>query len=320
MDKKVSIIVPVYKAEKFINRCVDSLLRQTYENIEIILIEDGSSDKSGEMIDKIDDSRVKVIHNKKSGVSRTRNVGLGLATGDYVTFCDSDDYYSDDHVEKMLLIAEKKDADIVISGYYAQNGESFNSSVKMESHSVSNDEIVKHFCIDNEFGGFCWNKLYRRDVICNDQFPEDLDILEDTYFLCLGMKKSRKIYYLAEPLYYYCTNQDSAVRNIDNLFSNSNTVKYIDSYEKIMNDFDFSLRAKNNIESTIYDMAVYFRKMELQGLHHGSEELMNYLNSRIKKYYSVYYRNSDIPLKKKIKSTLQFIIPRLRKMFKNINR
>lgn len=147
------------------------------ENIEIILIEDGSPDRSGEIIDNYADPRIKVVHNPNLGVSHTRNVGLALASGDYVTFCDSGDYYSLDHVEKVLHAAIDQDADIVISGYYLEGEGSFTSSVKMRSHVINQDEVVKHYCIDNEFGGFCWNKLYKKKVIAGNHFPEDLDIL-----------------------------------------------------------------------------------------------------------------------------------------------
>lgn len=313
MEKKVSIIVSVYKAEEFIKRCVDSLLRQTYQNIEIILIEDGSPDRSGEIIDNYTDPRIKVVHNPNLGVSHTRNVGLALASGDYVTFCDSDDYYSLDHVEKVLHAAIDQDADIVISGYYLESEGSFTSSVKMRSHVINQDEVVKHCCIDNEFGGFCWNKLYKKEVIAGNHFPEDLDILEDTYFLCLGVQRAQKMYYLAEPLYYYCDNQDSAVRNITNLFSDHDSLKYADSYDKIMCDFDFSKPALDIIHSTMFNMAVNFRHMMYLGMYSGNQALLDSFNRNIKKYRSDYYSSKEYSLESKIKTTVKWLLPKLHK-------
>ena len=313
MEEKVSIIVSVYKAEEFIGRCVDSLLRQTYQNIEIILIEDGSPDRSGEIIDNYTDPRIKVVHNPNLGVAHTRNTGLALASGDYVTFCDSDDYYRPDHIEKMLRVAIDQAADIVISGYYLEGKDSSTSSVKMQSHAIDQDEVVKHFCIDNEFGGFCWNKLYKNKVIAGNQFPEDLDILEDTYFLCLGMQRAQKMYYLAEPLYYYCDNQDSAVRNIDNLFSDHDSLKYVDSCDKIMRDFDFSKTALDVIHSAMFNTAVNFRRMVYLGMYNGSQALLDSFNQNIKKYRSDYYSSKEYSLESKIKTTVKWLLPRLHK-------
>lgn len=308
MEKKVSIIVSVYKAEEFIKRCVDSLLRQTYQNIEIILIEDGSPDRSGEIIDNYTDPRIKVVHNPNLGVSHTRNVGLALASGDYVTFCDSDDYYSLDHVEKVLHAAIDQDADIVISGYYLEGEGSFTSSVKMRSHVINQDEVVKDFCIDNEFGGYCWNKLYKKKVIAGNHFPEDLDILEDTYFLCLGMQRAQKMYYLAEPLYYYCDNPDSAVRNITNLSSDC-----ADSFYKIMCDFDFSKPALDIMHSTMFNIAVDFRHMMYLGMYSGNQALLDSFNRNIKKYRSDYYSSKEYSLESKIKTTVKWLLPKLHK-------
>ena len=117
MDKKrilVSIIIPVYNVDKYISSCIESVINQTYKNIELILVDDGSSDKSGEIIDNYieKDSRIKVIHKKNSGVSAARNTGIDVARGDYICFADGDDWLMEDYVEHLLDLCIDNDADV----------------------------------------------------------------------------------------------------------------------------------------------------------------------------------------------------------------
>lgn len=314
-EAKVSIIVPVYKAEASIVRCIESILGQTYHNIELLLIEDGSPDNSGEICDRYaGDSRVKVIHNTNQGVSHTRNTGLEYATGEYITFCDSDDYYTPNHVKENVYAAMEHGSDITISGYYIEQYGKFVSSVHMTNASLSKDDVVKHFTVDNEVGGFCWNKLYKREVLQGIKFPENLEFLEDTYFLCSAMKRARKIYYLAEPLYYYYDNQNSATRNMDMVYSDHDTVKYIDSYKNILANHRLGQNSENIIHGTMFEMAVTYRCYEYQGYHHGSQQLVKNLETDIKQFRKAYYQCSEFSLKRKVKWTmkmLKMLLPKL---------
>ncbi|MBT9050681.1 glycosyltransferase family 2 protein [Lactobacillus delbrueckii subsp. bulgaricus] len=165
-------------AEASIARCIESILNQTYHNIELLLVDDGSPDNSGEICDRYaGDSRVKVIHNTNQGVSHARNTGLEYTTGEYITFCDSDDYYAPNHVEKNISIALEQGSDITISGYYIEQCGRFVSSVHMQDGPLLVEDVVRHFTIDNEFGGFCWNKLYKREILKDVKFPDDMEVL-----------------------------------------------------------------------------------------------------------------------------------------------
>ena len=121
--KKISVIIPVYNVEKYLYRCVDSVLGQTYYNIEVILIDDGSTDSSPEICDEYQkrDKRVKVIHKKNSGAASSRNIGLSSAKGDYIAFIDSDDYIELDMYENMMKINEEYNCDIVLCDCYKEN-------------------------------------------------------------------------------------------------------------------------------------------------------------------------------------------------------
>lgn len=308
ITNKVSVIIPVYKAEKSIQRCIESLLSQTYPNVEVILVDDGSPDRSGEICDQYtSDQRVIVIHNENKGVSHARNVGLDNATGTYITFCDADDYYSPDHIKKSLQAAIANKSDITISGYFIEIDKGkFISSINGVSRRISSDEVIKHCTIDNEFGGFCWNKLYRADLIKSIRFPEDMDMLEDTYFLFSALKRAKKMYYLATPLYYYCNNKDSAVRNMNNLFSEKKTLKYNDSWKKILANFD--LADNNLIYATIFEFALIYKIKYLENSKIKNKSLINNLNHDLKHYAIKAYSCKDIPLKRKIKWTLKLVI------------
>jgi glycosyltransferase involved in cell wall biosynthesis len=311
-EVKISIIVPVYKAEASIARCIEAILWQTYRNIELLLVVDGSPDNSGAICDSYaNDPRVKVIHNTNRGVSYTRNTGLAYATGDYIAFCDSDDYYAPDHIEKNISTALSQDSDITISGYYIEQRGEFVSSVHLQSGLLSEDSVVRHFTIDNEFGGFCWNKLYKREILHGVKFPTDLAILEDTYFLCSALEHAKKIYYLAEPLYYYCDNQNSATRRMDMLYSDHDTIKYIDSYRKILADHQLSQQSVNIIHGVMFEMSVGFRSFEYQGRHRGNQRLMENLEADIKLFRKGYYHCSEFSLKRKVKWTLKMLWPRM---------
>lgn len=125
MVKKLSIIVPVYKVEQYLNRCVDSILNQTYRNIEIVLVDDGSPDRSGEICDRYakSDERVKVVHKKNGGVSSARNIGFSSSTGEYIGYVDSDDYIAPTMYEDMIDVLEKNDLDIVCCDAFIVKGD-----------------------------------------------------------------------------------------------------------------------------------------------------------------------------------------------------
>lgn len=314
MLNKVSIIVPVYKAENSIRKCIDSILTQTYREIELILVDDGSPDKSGQICDKYQsDSRVMVIHTLNKGVSHARNIGLDHATGDYITFCDSDDFYEPYFIENMVQTALKYNSDITICGYYLEEKHHFESSIKSKSRLVNEDELIEHCSIDNEFGGFCWNKIYKTAIIGKNRFPEDMDIMEDTYFLCSVSKKAQRIYYLAKPLYYYCDNSNSSVRNIDNLYSDNNTVKYIDAWEKILTNFQVNDISRNYIYVAMVKVAIDFRRLEKQGKHKGNKRLTNKLDEIILDHKQDLYDCKKVTGYEKVKWTIKYLFPNLRK-------
>lgn len=206
--EKVSIIIPVYNAEKWLRRCVDSVLSQTYRDIEVILVNDGSKDNSANICDDYasEDNRVKVIHKENAGVSTARNDGINVATGKFIAFIDADDWMEVDFVDTLML---HKGFPLVMTGY-----EEFGVGVKTKGPFVSEEvdvacdlpEIWKD--TTKSYWWYIWNKLFRRDIIerYHLRYKEDMIYLEDycfvmEYLACIDnlyMDASHKIHHLIE--------------------------------------------------------------------------------------------------------------------------
>lgn len=220
-NNKVAIIVPVFKAEKFLCRCIDSILSQTFTDWECILVDDGSPDKSGSICDKyaLKDSRIRVIHKTNGGVSSARNAGLEISTAEWITFIDADDYVASDYLDSMMNpILENKDVSFVHCGAYRTiNG-------KPDTYLFHKDKCIRKdakFLIEN-FEGYPFSKIYKKqyiDGINKNQkirFDENMKICEDLVFtleyLCSHCGYYAFVDY--DGYYYSCDNVQSAM-NID---------------------------------------------------------------------------------------------------------
>ena len=206
--KKVSVIIPVYKAEYFLDKCVNSIINQTYENLEIILVDDGSPDNSPKMCDEWakKDKRIKVIHKENGGASSARNKGLEDCTGDYIYFCDSDDFIEINCIEK--LVDKIKDNDVVIMGYNKVNGDKI--TAKVYNDKLSQNEFISEIIHEWDFG-LLWNKLYKKEFI-KSKFNEKFKIREDLLFNSEYFKNVKKIGLINEPLYNYIDNPNSLTK------------------------------------------------------------------------------------------------------------
>lgn len=203
---KLSIIVPVYKAEDHLPRCIDSILAQSFEDFEIILVDDGSPDKSGMICDLYakKDSRVKVIHKKNGGVSSARNEGIRNARGRYVQFVDSDDYIDSDMCLTLLNSIEDNQTDMVVCGYakhYKGNKKDIIYKQKIYA-SVEELEIDFSKLFDQLFFNYIWNKLYRKDLILT-LFDIEINYGEDLLFNLVYLTNCNKLSIISEPYYHY---------------------------------------------------------------------------------------------------------------------
>lgn len=210
----ISIIVPVYNTEKYLKKCVDSLVCQTYRHLEIILVDDGSTDKSGLICDEYarQDDRIRVIHRDNSGAAASRNAGLDMATGDYVGFVDSDDWVLPQMYEKMLCAAEELNADIVISGFIVDNLIWQRRLCDDTQRVFDNKSLVRAYLTEPYVGNGVVNKLYRKDVVGDLMFPV-MRRNEDVAFTMQILSRSQKAACLNECYYVQYLREGSLERS-----------------------------------------------------------------------------------------------------------
>ena len=216
--KLVSVIVPVYNAQATIDRCVQSIRTQTHTNIEIILVDDGSTDGSAAILDTLagKDERIRVIHTRNSGVSAARNTGIESARGEYIGFVDADDWIDADMYRHMCGLLEKEKADVAICGYYRE----FPDTGKTEHDPVStpgiltNDAAYAQALLPQGFRGYLFNKLFKAVFFFQDghhiRLDETLYICEDLLCVCQVFCHAQRVVYDPTPLYHYVFLNNSA--------------------------------------------------------------------------------------------------------------
>ena len=214
MKTLVSIVVPIYNVEKYIHRCVESLLEQTYSNIEIILVDDDSPDSCSQICDNYSniDNRIKVIHKANGGLSDARNAGMEVAIGDYITFIDSDDYVESTMIEDAVNALEVNDAEVAIWGFYADFVDESEKVIKSKTNLCisgfySKDEL-RNIPITNDLIGiigYAWNKMYKKELLMENGFSfiKGLSLVEDIVFNGPVLSKAEKIVFIQKPYVHY---------------------------------------------------------------------------------------------------------------------
>lgn len=212
----ISVIVPIYNVEKVLCRCLDSIISQTYTNLEIILVDDGSPDGCGAICDDYakKDKRITVIHQKNGGLSAARNAGIDKSTGDYLAFIDSDDYVSADYIEFMYSLLTENGADISACGAMEvyQSGK---SAVQWTDDSLAlfdNREGLLRMCYNEGFFVTAWDKLYKRELFDGIRYNVGKQF-EDTGTTYKLVDRANKIAAKCEPKYYYVLNANSITNN-----------------------------------------------------------------------------------------------------------
>lgn len=245
---EISIIVPVYNVEKYLNKCVDSILNQTFKEFELILVDDGSPDNSGAICDQYaeKDSRVTVIHKENGGLSDARNAGIEVAQGKYLGFIDSDDYIAEDMYDILYQNIKKYNADIssveLISVY--------NDHFKLKDYSpeikVLNQEQAMQVVLEGtEFYAYAWNKLYNRNLFSEIRFPKG-KTFEDAFIIMKILKRANKVVVSNLEKYFYVKRQNS-------IMSSTFSKKTFDVIEAWEED-------KNNIIKLYPDLSDAYRK------------------------------------------------------------
>ncbi len=208
---EISIIVPVYKVEKYINKCVDSILNQTFQDFELILVDDGSPDNCGAICDEYakKDKRVLSVHKKNGGLSDARNYGINMAKGKYIGFIDSDDYIADDMYEALYNNIVKYEADVSVCGIYDCYGEKVvPQDIKKGVFEFSASQAVEYMLSGKGVGLFAVNKLYKREVFKDVRYPVG-KTYEDAFVIVDILLRAEKVVIDTTPKYYYIHRESS---------------------------------------------------------------------------------------------------------------
>lgn len=221
MKPTVSVIVPVYNCEKYIDKCINSILNQTFKDFELILINDGSLDKSPEICNfyKQKDKRVRVIHKKNEGVSSARNIGIDIANGEYITFVDSDDYLNDTFLETSISIMKNHKVDLYMSGLVM---ESYNNGKisRVDKYAGKSNiynvrSLLENLHIDYPLICICgpWCKLFKKEILekYNIKFNTNMSLGEDTDFNLNYLEHCKKIYFCENSDYHYVRNNEESL-------------------------------------------------------------------------------------------------------------
>jgi|GEM_PF-511300 len=215
----ITVAIAVYNTKPYLNRCIDSILAQTYLNVEVIIVDDGSTDGSAQSCDNYSASHtnVHVIHKENGGLSTARNAGIEQATGKYICFLDSDDYLEPDYLSVLHRNIVKEDADISVCGYYKDKLNKTIVAQNAGTYKVMDYEQAMYamFC-DTSFGACAWNRLNRMSIINDNNLRYDPELLvsQDNVWGCEYYSHCKKIVYDPTPLYHYVSNESSVCHRI----------------------------------------------------------------------------------------------------------
>ncbi len=271
MSEKISVIVPIYNAEKYLEICLNSIIHQTYKNIEIILINDGSNDNSEKICEryKNNDERIIYIKQENKGVSSARNLGVELSSGEYILFVDADDYLELNMIENLYNNAIEYNCDISICNYKITDNFIIyqTENVSLKKNKLTKKEFVINMLSNKYYKGYLWNKLIKKEVIQNIRFDVDLHVMEDLIFLLSISSNVHSVYYDDMLiLYNYVQNQQSVLHNFSKKHFSG-----VKSYEIILDYID-----ENNLNIIDEDYYMY---------------IWNYLFIFMNYYYYLYKEN-----------------------------
>lgn len=237
-QEKVSVIVPVYNVERYLRECLDSIIAQTYRNMEIILVDDGSKDLSGKICDEYQqkDCRIQVIHKENQGLSLARKSGVDQARGSYVVFVDSDDYVSKSFVETQVDELEQTKADMVVTGFQmVKEGRLETTIAPGSKETISSEEMQERFLRQEQYVNSMWNKLYRMQIIKEVEFPSEI-LFEDFAVIYKIIEKCRTVRLSTEILYFYRLRENSimtqefSLKKLDLLKNCDEMKKYMEQW------------------------------------------------------------------------------------------
>lgn len=300
-DKLVSIIIPAYNVEDYIEECVRSVLQQTYKDYEIIIIDDGSTDKTFEICENLKCSKIKIYQQKNEGVSCARNRGMEYANGDYYVFVDADDVVSTKYVE--TLVRSVRNVDMAIIGYTCCINE-IDKETDASIRTFSANVILDKLLCGTDYDGYLWNKIFKSSIIQqnNIQFEQNITIWEDMYFVLEYLKFSKKVNVMGSKLYFYRDREGSTVHGFQ-----------IDKYRS-------KYQIMKKIKNGMFDGSEQSRKRTLYVYY---ETMLSYINkafrdrNEMKNAYSILKKISftEIVMQKNFTFIFKFLFLKYKAIF-----
>ena len=294
---KLSIIVPVYNVEKYLCKCIDSILNQTFKDFELILVDDGSQDRCGFICDDYakKDCRVKVIHKINGGLSSARNAGLDISKGEYIGFVDSDDFIERDMYESLIKAIEKSEAKIAITGIQTITNNKVERTFYTEEEKILSSYEALRLILYGKISVSVWNKIYHNEIFKKLRFPEG-KIHEDTFIVTDIYKDNFKVIFLNNEKYNYIIRDGSIM---DQIYKKPNN----DSIEAYNNIFKY---CKSSYPNKVYELfwpCTSFNWNLIRGVYYNKkwrecydyiETMYNYLRENIEMIFCNKYLNIEV--------------------------
>lgn len=258
---KISIIIPVHNGENYIERCVNSITSQNFDNYEIILIENNSNDNTYNKCISLAENNKHIIFisTKEKGVSCARNIGLEYATGDVISFCDADDYLEPETFKNVRDIILRTDADVLVTGFNRGGaGNVFEPVSYPRDITVSAEKLIAMVINDKKIMGSVWNKYYKRDVVKDIEFDTSLTHCEDMYFNICVLSKSNQCKCMISNLitYNYFYNELSATNDMNKIYDDAYRLKYNNTFYKAIEQIELSPQSIYELRFAIFSLSL----------------------------------------------------------------
>ncbi len=316
----ISVVVPVYNLSVFLPRCFESLLMQTLDNYEIILVDDGSTDISGTLCDQYESEHkkfVRCIHKCNGGLSSARNMGIDAAKGKYIIFPDPDDWVEPDYLEKLMLLQEREASDLVCTGHYIEfDSGGIQANLGQKYQIMSRKEAQLSLLSSNGMSGFAWNKLYHLDIIHREKlyFLDDVGTTEDLDFSFRYLQYCSRVCFAPDiRTYHYYQRANAATHST----FTEKKLESIHTYEKILQiageNSEIAVAAKEEICNTAINLLVMYLNSDS-----NDEKVYKKIRIYVKEYYWEYIKSTRYGINRKIQAMLARYVPKLYQKIKNI--
>lgn len=312
LNNLISVIVPVYNVEKYLRKCLDSIINQTFSNFEVILVDDGSTDMSGSICDEYvkKDVRFRVIHRENGGLSAARNSGLLAAKGTYLNFIDSDDWIRAELLEQLINLLESHEADISKCNFFSDEKDNLNEQEEIRCYT-SREYMIRYFNAKSDSNSYFCGKLFKRNLFDNQCFPVG-KTCEDMFLMPQIIKNATKIVVTNQKYYFYYQRPNSITNNPENRIKNQ--VAIAEAFRIHYNIASSSykeadvLTLKNAATSSI---CAYCLLGKIKNIDDKSKEAMLQNYQFIKKYYSNIKSNKKVSIWYKIGALVMLQYPNL---------